>query len=308
MRWASFQSFWPLALAIQAPPAIILAALRRFRGAALFRGPRPSPSQGVPFWPSGLTLRSSRPAYGGRLIWAVGPHTDCSGGLMPYTKTVVCFANSRKTAGRCIAGKEWNNGIPGEWFRPVSSRPTHEISEEERRFQNGQDAKLLDIIAIPCALPQPSAHQRENHVIDPGYYWSLKGTLAWTDISAWLDTPQTLWGIGHGSYSGQNNRVAIGQEDGSSLYLVAVPRLRLLVGRKAPEYPDSKRGVRGEFIYQGSVYRMDVTDPFIEREYLRQADGRYEITNPVLCISLGDPYQGYFYKLIAAVLFEDQFR
>ena len=71
MRWASFQSFWPLALASQAPPAIILAALRRFRGAALFRGPRPSSSQGVPFWPSGLTRRSSRPAYGGRLTLGV---------------------------------------------------------------------------------------------------------------------------------------------------------------------------------------------------------------------------------------------
>ena len=71
MRWASFQSFWPLALASQAPPAIILAALRRFRGAALFRGPRPSSSQGVPFWPSGLTRRSSRPAYCGRLTLGV---------------------------------------------------------------------------------------------------------------------------------------------------------------------------------------------------------------------------------------------
>ena len=50
-------------------------ALRRFRGPALFRGPRPSSSQGVSFWPSGLTLRSSRPAYGGRLIWAVRPIT-----------------------------------------------------------------------------------------------------------------------------------------------------------------------------------------------------------------------------------------
>ena len=33
--------------------------LRRFRGPALFRGLRPSSRQGVPFWPSGLTLRSS---------------------------------------------------------------------------------------------------------------------------------------------------------------------------------------------------------------------------------------------------------
>ena len=57
----------------QAPPAILLAALRRFRGPALFRGLRPSSRQGVPFWPSGLTLRSSGPAFCGPLTLAVSP-------------------------------------------------------------------------------------------------------------------------------------------------------------------------------------------------------------------------------------------
>ena len=61
MRCASLPLFWPLALASQAPPAIILAAPHRFRGPARFRGLRPSSSQGAPFWPSGLTVRRSRP-------------------------------------------------------------------------------------------------------------------------------------------------------------------------------------------------------------------------------------------------------
>ena len=64
----AFKPFGPPALVQQAPPAILLAALRRFRGPALFRGLRTSSRLGAPFWPSGLTLRSSRPAYGGRLI------------------------------------------------------------------------------------------------------------------------------------------------------------------------------------------------------------------------------------------------
>ena len=66
-----FKPFWPPALVQQAQTAIILAALRRFRGPALFRGLRPSSSPGASFWPSGLTRRSSRPAYGGRLTLAV---------------------------------------------------------------------------------------------------------------------------------------------------------------------------------------------------------------------------------------------
>ena len=59
----------------QALPAIILAALRRFRGPAVFRGLRPSSSPGAPFWPSGLTLRSSGPAFCGPLTLAVRAHT-----------------------------------------------------------------------------------------------------------------------------------------------------------------------------------------------------------------------------------------
>ena len=55
----------------QAPPAILLAALRRFRGPALFLGLRTSSRLGAPFWPSGLTLRSSGPAFCGPLTLAV---------------------------------------------------------------------------------------------------------------------------------------------------------------------------------------------------------------------------------------------
>ena len=70
-RCAGFKLFWPLARAQQAPPAIILQALRRLRGAVLFRGLRPSSSWGFPFWLLGLTVQSSRPAFGGRLTFGV---------------------------------------------------------------------------------------------------------------------------------------------------------------------------------------------------------------------------------------------
>ena len=73
MRCAGFKPFWPLALAQQAPPAIILAALCRFRGPALFRGLRSSSSQCSPAWLSGLTRQSSGPAKGGPLTLVVSP-------------------------------------------------------------------------------------------------------------------------------------------------------------------------------------------------------------------------------------------
>lgn len=246
----------------------------------------------------------------GRLWFVFASHTTTVQSArmvqMKYQKKIVVFANSRKTTGRCIAGREWHDGAPGEWVRPVSTRTTHEISEEERRYEDGRDPQLLDVVLVPCESHQPLPHQRENHIIDPRFYWAHQGRLPWKDISGWLDQPNTLWGTGQGSYAGLNNRVAIGQENGSSLYLIAVERLKLLVGRKAPEYPDSKRGVRGEFSYRGTAYRMDVTDPAIERKYLGQADGQYDIVRPFLCVSLSDPFQGHFYKIIAAVLYAGQ--
>ena len=64
-----FKSFWPPALVQQAPPAIILQAARRLRGALLFRGLRSSSISVFPFWLLGLTVQSSRPAFGGRLTF-----------------------------------------------------------------------------------------------------------------------------------------------------------------------------------------------------------------------------------------------
>ena len=64
-----FKSFWPPALAQLALVAIIFQAVRRLRGALLFRGLRPSSIQQFLFWLLWLTVQSSRPAFGGRLTF-----------------------------------------------------------------------------------------------------------------------------------------------------------------------------------------------------------------------------------------------
>ena len=127
--------FWPPALVQQAPPAILLAALRRFRGPALFLGLRPSSSQGVPFWPSGLTLRSSGPAFCGPLTLAVSPITrfmraptcssapPCSKGFQAFWASSACAASATSYPSCSAAPLPWPSGF--SWAAPFfkSGRP-----------------------------------------------------------------------------------------------------------------------------------------------------------------------------------------
>ena len=127
--------FGPPALASQAPPAIILAVLRRFRGPVLFRGLRPSSRQGAPFWPSGLTLRSSGPAFCGPLTLAVSPITrfmraatrssapPCSKGFQAFWAPSACAASATSYPSCSAAPLPWPSGF--SWAAPFfkSGRP-----------------------------------------------------------------------------------------------------------------------------------------------------------------------------------------
>jgi hypothetical protein len=222
-----------------------------------------------------------------------------------YSKTIVCLANSRKMSGRCVAGKEIDaKRHLGPWIRPISDRETQEVSEEERWFENGKDPKLLDIIRIEMLEPRPHAHQSENHLIDSRYYWVREGKLDWGDIQSAIDRVDTLWTNGYHSYNGENDRIP---EDrvaalGGSLLLVKPENLVITVGVEGGGAFRSKRKVRARFALGRAKYVIAITDPVVERLYHGKEDGEYPVRDALLCISIGEPFQGFCYKLIAAVL------
>jgi len=90
---------------------------------------------------------------------------------MSYLKRIVCLANSYKTGGLCIVGREIVQNGFGNWVRPVSNRPTAEVSFLEYRYADNTSPRLLDIIDIPLLNPQPRQHQTENHVVDRTQRW-----------------------------------------------------------------------------------------------------------------------------------------
>lgn len=225
--------------------------------------------------------------------------------MAAYSKTIVVLANSRKISGRCVAGKEVDGTGLGDWVRPVSARPAGELSEGDRQFQNGTDPKLLDVIQIPMSKHSPHGFQTENHEIDDQFYWVRKRKCTPAELKAALDSPTKLWDNSSSSGNGLHDRVddATAATLKDSLLLIEVPKLTISIAVEGAAFNNAKRKVRGAFTYKNTRYILTITDPVIEREYLKKADGEYDAGAATLCISLGESFQGYAYKLIAGVIF-----
>jgi hypothetical protein len=222
---------------------------------------------------------------------------------MLLSKQIVCLANSRKWSGRCIAGKEIRDKKLGGWVRPVRAEGTGELSYQDIRYRKGGTPKLLDIITVPLVKYNPHSYQTENYLVDIKSRWIKTGVLPVSLVPRLCDTPATLWINGYNSLKGCNDRIPLDRvekEITSSLYFIEPASLAIIVEN---EYND-KRKVRAEFIYNEVVYKLAITDPEVEIKYLNQDDGSYQVNKPqvYLCVSLGEPYNGYCYKLVAGII------
>ena len=224
-----------------------------------------------------------------------------------YFQTIVCFANSRKEGRRCVAGKALQRDGNGAWVRPVSRDVSRALSPATVAYPGGVQPAPLDIVQVPMHSPLPQGHQAENALVDETCRWIRAGKLAWDDIGHWIDTPDHLWALNGHSGGMLNNRVDAGGAVHSSLRLIRVPDVKVqLVAVPTQENP-SRRMVAGEFVYHGLMYRLHVTDTGIEA-LCRALPGQcMHISDAVLCVSLGAPFHGHCYKLIASILFERRF-
>lgn len=219
---------------------------------------------------------------------------------MSYVKRIVCLASSWKHAGRCIAGRRVLASGYGGWVRPVSARPTAEISDEERQCADGSMAGPLDVLDVPLERPVPELHQTENHLIDPRIPWVRAGTLPPAELGTLVDHPDQLWPNGSSTGHGLNDRVSAraATELDWSLALIEPEEPFVLV------QDDGKlQTVRAGFVYNGVPYNFSVTDPALLRAFRGKPRGRYPLADCWLCVSLGERFEdGYCYKLAAAVL------
>ena len=178
------------------------------------------------------------------------------------------------------------------------------MSEDERQYNDGSDPRVLDIIDIPLLEARPRGYQAENWLIDPDHYWERHGQLNFRQIGRFVDTDAPLWGNRSSTYHGMHDRISVDIVESltSSLRLILVDRLTLSVSAPGKNFGDPKRRVQARFRHCSLEYRLRVTDPVYERRYLAMPNGEHQLSRCFLTISIGEPWKGFCYKLVAAII------
>jgi len=228
-------------------------------------------------------------------------------------KRIICLANSRKSSGKCVAGKELETG---KWIRPVSRRYNAISFHEEclntdckKRKYNCETSilpDLLDIIDIGLMSRCNHNHHQENYYINNSR-WVYQGEYDFALLDTLLDTDKGhLWHLGSHSGHGLNDRVPESYIDlyDDSLRLIKPETFKISVSDEG-YCSNTKIKVRGKFKYLNQHYHLVITDSVIEEEYLAKGVGDYSfrVQNIRLCISLAEiEWSGHYYKLIAAII------
>jgi len=116
--------------------------------------------------------------------------------------------------------------------------------------------------------------------------WRQNYRISEQELSQYLDEPDDIWGatdrVSHALI--MSGDFVIEQ----SLYLVAVDNLTL--------YKNQYDRRRASFVYGGINYDLAATDPNFDR--ITQNN---EVVSGILCVSLGEAYQGNCFKLVATI-------
>ena len=227
----------------------------------------------------------------------------------PYSRTILCLANSRRPGGTCFAGKEFAAGRAGAWLRPVDSANRGAVSVLSRTYADGSLADLLDIVSVPLSRPSPHLHHKEDHEVFVGSRWTKAGQASWEDVVRATDNfAGPLWNHGDSSHHGTNDKVseAVATALTGSLYLINPTNLELVVAWESAFQAPNVRKVRANFLYNGIPYNFVVTDEPVEARFFSMSDGRYRIDNARLCVSLAEILHGNAIKLVASVITPDR--
>lgn len=210
---------------------------------------------------------------------------------------IVILASSRKNGGICLAGKRLGEG---GWVRPVSVQPGQAWSVRSLNYLAGGVPRVGERFVLPLGQGVPDAYQRENCSVAFAR-WHAAGRMSARELEALADCPDTLWLNGWHTVHGWNDRIpeqVAARRCVSSLLLIRPESLRFRLDQGG-----CKLALRAVFDYRGQHYDLKVTDDRVRALWIeRLADGHDGRTDALLCLSLGQAFEGYCYKLAAGVV------
>lgn len=187
--------------------------------------------------------------------------------------------------------------------------PGRGISLSEQQLPDGSEPRVLDVVTIGLIEAQPDGYQSENWLLDEQISWEKVDRADW-DILLALDellsakeTPGPLWVNGYRSSHGLNDEVP---EEQLSKFTFSLKLIRVSNLALQAHYEWGKRALRAHFEYSGASYALKVTDPVYEESYRAKPTGTYELGEAFLTVSLAEPFKGYAYKVVAAIIQREQ--
>jgi hypothetical protein len=217
---------------------------------------------------------------------------------------LICLANSYKLNYRCVAGLRVDGG---GWVRPVSDKEHGELQYSQYRLPDHSEPHLFDLIRVGLSAHQPSPHQPENWLMDDSQ-WTLLGRPASAHyasvVAGTLHRGPVLFGNTGRSVPSAQFRRSPARE---SLALIQPVGIRWRTEFNTYQLRNVPRVV---FQLGDVSYDLPVTDPAYAGPLQRRDEGEYsssdlgipESRTILFTISLGEPFEGICYKLVAAVV------
>lgn len=218
---------------------------------------------------------------------------------------LICLANSYKYSRRCVAGLRADGG---GWVRPVSGRERGELDYHQFCYPDRSEPRVLDVIRVGLVEPRPLPHHPENWLID-GSEWKpvqrpasreyyagvMAGALSWNPL---------LFGDSESRVPEEQFQRQVARE---SLVLVQPSHVGW---HREPEGQSGRNPARVRFRFQQVEYDLPLTDPAHRQLLVMQPPGSHSALDLyipqdrklLLTISLSEPFSGFCYKLVAAVV------
>lgn len=209
----------------------------------------------------------------------------------------VCLANSNKEGGRCVAGIELdakNNPVFTDGNRPKWIRPVTNSLHGEVPVKQVSTLKLLDIAEVDVTELKPVAYQSENVYF---YKYSIRkvGVFDRSGLQSLCEEKDRIF---------VNRGKAVSAEEITKLdhSLMLVHATRFEITQKVYENSPKPPQVRMLFEHGSHQYDFPVTDPDCIERYRKTPEELKTIRQTYLTLSLGISWEGWHYKLVAAVI------